>query len=223
MRILKIIAAWAKRCFRVPQESPDRGASGARWLAADATPLGIPILDCSEHARSMVAFSGSAAVAQTFVRLRNLSGEELRGQMPERLQRIECHLEYRFRGEIREARLFTAEQMEDKWDITLLWPHVYYCRSWTGQLVFRATAERIDDRLIFRSIDAGPSEENHTFIVRQVDFLNKTHVLGLNSVFPLPRKLPDDLNTLTAYAFSMYGRRGLYGAYSEDLGIHSQS
>src|SRR5438105_15727096 len=113
MRILKIIAAGAKRCFRIPQEPRDRSASGARWLAADATPLCIPILDCSEHARSMVAFSGSVAVAQTFVRLRNPSGEELRGQMPERSHRIECDVLYPFRGEIRDARLFTADHDED--------------------------------------------------------------------------------------------------------------
>lgn len=102
--------------------------------------------------------------------------------------------------------------MEDKWDICLYDNTLYFARSWTGELWFRAIIEVDGVGLRVTRIDAKGDDfaDRKPFAIRVVDFLIKSHLLGFEVPHPLPSDLPDDPETITTYSFQWYGRRGLF-------------
>ena len=59
---------------------------------------------------------------------------------------------------VREGAVYLAEVMEDKWDVFFYGSALYFARSWSGQLIYRAELERPSGR------------ENEPTVVRE--FLN---------------------------------------------------
>ena len=57
-------------------------------------------------------------------------------------------------GQSRDGPLFVARQMEDKWDIYLYDGHLYFARSWTGELVFRAVIEFAAPQAVLTTVEA---------------------------------------------------------------------
>ena len=84
--------------------------------------------------------------------------------------------------------MFKAEQMEDKWDIYLYDRHLYFCRSWRGELVFRANIEFEEDKVTVTTVEASPTGDGG-LVLQQVNFLINSHLVGLKVLHPLPKKL----------------------------------
>ena len=158
---------------------------GSRWLSSDENPVGIDILDCRMFAMTMMSTTGDQEVALRFSQLRSSVGHEIAGSCPERARRIQCSLDFPLDSPLNEGPLFKAEVMEDKWDIYLLSEHLYFCRSWTGALIFRASVTLSDERMVVSAIETNPSEDND-IVIRQVAFLIWSHVFGRVSLHPLP-------------------------------------
>ena len=111
--------------------------SQVHWLAAGENPFGVELLDCSAFATSMVSTTSSVEVATRFSQLRKANGEHCRGKEPPTPVVTNCRLEYPF-DRRQDGPLFPAEEMEDKWDIYLFDGNLYFARSWTGDLVYKA-------------------------------------------------------------------------------------
>ncbi len=111
--------------------------------------------------------------------------------------------------------------MEDKWDIYLYDARLYFCRSWSGVLAYRANIRVEADKLRVTQIDyAKARAEESVGAVREVDYLIKSHLYGAVVPHPLPRKMPRHPETLALNSFSRFGHRCFYGSYDDTLSIN---
>jgi hypothetical protein len=188
--------------------------SGVKWLGPRENPWEIEVLDCRPMALGMVSTTQDESTALRFLQLRRSSGSELIDALIEGARTIRCNLTYMHPGQITEGPLFKAAEMEDKWDIYFYNGHVLFARSWTGNLGFRATATLAAGFLKLSEIETGIQDED-PLVVRQVNFLMKSHVYGLQVPHPLPRNLGRDPQRLALHSFSYYGRKGLFGSFDE--------
>lgn len=187
------------------------------WLEPDQNSFGLRVLDCRPFSTTMISSTKDPSIAARFTQLRHASGEEHKGRTPENTIVARCDLSYPFNGESREGRLFVAQRMEDKWDIYLYDRHLYFARSWTGELVFRATVQFKEDEAVITEVEASRAKvmDDPTSAVRIVDFLMKTHLYRREYPHPLRHGLPDDKKTLALYSFSEFGRWALYGSFDD--------
>jgi len=189
-----------------------------RWIAASENPFGIEILDCSPITQGMLAITGDVNVAMTFEKLRTSRGLEYLDREPEECCTVACKLEYPPIETPKDGPVFKAATMEDKWDIYLLNSRLYFCRSWSGILGYRANIRSEKDRLYVTQIDFEKARaEEPQEAVRDVDYLIKSHLYGALVPHPLSRKIPRDPQKLAANSFSMFGHRCLYGTYDDTI------
>lgn len=122
-----------------------------RWVPATENPFGVDVLDCSAFAESMVSASSSPEVAKRFMELRASDGEHCRGKDPTIAASARCLLTYPSSAHAQSA-LFRAAEMEEKWDVFLLDGDLNFARSWTGELVYRASMTFEPSRTIVSEI-----------------------------------------------------------------------
>jgi len=187
------------------------------WLGPDENPFHLRVLDCRSFCTTMISTTRDAAIAARFSQLRSASGEEHRGQHPDDAVAAHCDLSFPFNGESRDGPLFVAQQMEDKWDIYLYDGHLYFARSWTGELVFRAAIEFRDRQALVASVEASRAKvmDDPALAVRMVDFLMKTHLYRKEAPHPLPQGFPEDKKILALYSFGEFGRWAYYGSFED--------
>jgi hypothetical protein len=182
-------------------------------MLPDESIFGVETLDCREYATTMLSTTKSREIATRFGELRNLSRDDLRLATFAGSRSMSCNLSYPVPMMPKDGPVFRAAQMEDKWDIYLYEGHLYFCRSWTGQLIYRARIESAQGNTRVNRIDFSPEGENPD-PAEQVHFLIGNHLLGLNAPHPLPRTMGKDPRELALWSFTQYGRRGLYGVTS---------
>jgi len=166
----------------------------------------------------MVSATSDEAVAEQFTQLRSSLGSEIAGSSPEQARQVRCSLSFPLSAPFEEGPLFKAEEMEDKWDIYFLAGQLYFCRSWTGELVFRTAVGLSPESMAVTSIETN-SPEDDDIAVAQVAFLLRSHVLNRLSLHPLPKRFGTDIQALTIYSFSEYGRRGWYGTMEDTVNL----
>jgi hypothetical protein len=187
------------------------------WLEPDRSPIGIRVLDWCPFSTSMISTTKDPAIAAKFTHLRTATLEKHKGKSPEDALTVRCDLRYPFGSKLKDGPLFVAEQMEDKWDIYLQDGHLYFTRSWTGDLVFRASIAFQDHESIVSEIEANRAKvaNDPTLAVHMVDFLVKTHLCRSEAPHPFRPDLPDDKRSLALYSFSEYGRWAFYGSFED--------
>lgn len=202
-------------------ESPDDIFSKLTWLEPDQNPFHLRVLDCRPFSTTMLSVTKDQNIAARFTHLRSSSGEEYRGKRPGDPVTITCALIYSFNGDSRDGPLSVAQAMEDKWDIYLYDGHVYFTRSWTGDLVFRAAIEFTGREAIITAIEAQGARftDDHVLVVRMVDFLVKTHLFRKEAPHPLPEGLPHDNPAIALYSFSEYGRWAYYASFEDTTSV----
>jgi hypothetical protein len=192
-------------------------------VPATENPFGVEIWDCTSFTQSMLSTTGDPQIAARFLHLRASTGAEYRdrpidsaetGAPAEEIAAISCDLAYPYQGEVRDGAVFKAECMEDKWDIYLYSPYLYFVRSWGGQLIYRAKIRAEPGAVRVSQIEVA-SGEDPEFTRQAVDFLIQSHLLGLSVPHPLPQSLPAEAVKIAVYSFSSYGRRCRYGAYGD--------
>lgn len=197
-------------------------------VPANQNPFGVEIWDCSAFTQNTLSTTGDPALALSFVNRRNSTGFECRdqriaagmtGQPAEDVETISCDLAYPYQGDVQDGVVFKAECMEDKWDIYLYSPYLYFVRSWGGQLIYRATLRSEPGLVRVTQIEVARGEEAD-FNRRVVDFLIKSHLFRQDVPHPLPPTLPQEPGQIAVWSFSSFGRRCRYGTYA-DTSNHS--
>lgn len=196
---------------------PDDIFSKLTWLEPDQNPFGMRVLDCRPFSTAMMSSTKDETIAAKFLHLRHSTGEEHRGKQPPDAVVVPCNLIYPFNGESRDGPLFKAQQMEDKWDIYLYDGHLYFARSWTADLVFRAKIDFQKSEAVITSVEANRERvgDDPQLAVRMVDFLMKTHLYRQEAPHPLPKDFPEDNRTIALYSFSEYGRWAFYASFED--------
>ncbi len=195
------------------------------WLEPEQNPFGIRVLDCRPFSTAMIAVTSDPNIAVRFNQLRGARGEEHRGKSPDDSRMVRCALSYPLNGQSRDGPLFLAQQMEDKWDIYLYDGYLYFARSWTGELIFRAAICFKKSEAVLTEVAARQNKvgDDPDLAVRMVDFLMKSHLYGKEVPHPLPRGLPEDKKTLATYSFSQYGRWASFGSFEDTTKVRVES
>ncbi len=192
-----------------------------QWIEASQSPFGILVLDCRSIAHGTVSMARDLQVALKFTNLRNSNGEQHRGSVPSEPLHTDCSLTYPCFDKVGDGPLFVAQEMEDKWDIYLFEGNLYFARSWTGDLIFRAKIDFSGSGSRISSIDAksGAVNKDTSLAIRQVDFLVKSHILKREVPHPVPADYPDDPDKIAIYSLQLYGRWASYATYEETIKI----
>jgi hypothetical protein len=196
---------------------PQQQSFTARWLRPSENVWRLSILDCTEFADGMASFSAARQIADSYSRLRSESGQELSKQDLIPRQSFRCNLAYEINKQPSDGPVFKSRVMEEKWDIYLYDSNLYFCRSWTGELVHCAVVETEPKRLRIVSVQSFQNLPDK-LAVRQVDFLCKSHLLLAVALHPLLLELGHDAEKQARYTFGCYGCKGRYGTLEETLG-----
>ncbi|MBN1266504.1 MAG: hypothetical protein JXA25_13490 [Anaerolineales bacterium] len=189
--------------------------SSVNWVEADQNPYGLRMLDCRSVTSNLVSSSQDQAVVDQFLLLRSQQAERLTGQAPEDSVTLPCSLQYPSMDKLPNGLNYRAEVLEDKWDILHTGEYLYFLRSWTGHLVFRAHLLPAEDSLQvdWIQVEANMLTEETSYSICQVDFLIKSHLYRREVPHPVPVELPDELSDVVLFSFSQYGRWAFYASY----------
>jgi hypothetical protein len=185
---------------------------GVRFVPATENAHGVDLWDCAVFTHSTISTTSDPSIASQFVRLRGSLGGEYKSQRPASASVMDCTLAYPVTQSFVDGPLFKASEMEDKWDIYYFEPHIYFVRSWTGHLIYRATARFEGQRMIITRIECAGGHESESGR-RTIDYLVKSHVLGGTALHPLPYDLPADPTRVASASFASFGRRCAHGTY----------
>ncbi len=117
--------------------------------------------------------------------------------------------------------LFKAEEMEDKWDIYQFDDYLYFVRSWTDDLVLRASLRFNGSQAVIFKVLANLErvKGEGLFALQTADFLIKRLLYRYQAPHPLPANLKNKSpEELALFSFSFFGRGGLYGTFEDTLG-----
>ena len=224
------MSAWWRKKTPAPPHAPVAAPAGpdplaqVGWVSATKNPFGVDLLDCRAFTGSTTAFAKDPKVTDSFAMLRRSKGDEHRGAPPEQEAICPCDLRYAHNGQVEDGPLFKAEVMEDKWDIYLYDNYLYFARSWTGTLEYRArvTFDEREAHVVAVEARREMVEDDPAYAVAAVDFLIRSHLYGQPIPHPLPRSAGEDPRQLAVLSFSMYGRKALYGTFADTTRVRMQ-
>ena len=161
----------------------------ARWLQPNENLWRLPVLDCTQYADGMMSFTGNSEVAKKYGELRGTSGQELLRLDFKPAQRFSCDLTYKIDKRPTAGPVFKSRVMEEKWDIYLYEEGLFFCRSWSGELIYRAAAKCEPPTLKISIVEMESSQQlPEKLAVRQVDFLIKSHLMLATALHPFARR-----------------------------------
>ncbi len=108
-----------------------------------------------------------------------------------------------------------AKEMEDKWDI-YCWNNImYFARSWTGEVVYKAHINVSETKFSIYKIEYVESKytlSDTTLVIDDVHFIVISYLFG--KIFPhrIPRSLVND-SEIALYSFSQFGRNCWYATH----------
>ncbi len=182
------------------------------WIAADANPWGVPVLDVRPVTATMLSTTTDAKCAENAVSFGQELGLGFVGVAPFVDRATACDLRYRTEATLLDGVLFTPREMEDKWALFLHQGQVLGVRSWTRTVTLVAEVFQGDGELRVTRIrgafqDAGEPAE---FTVRSFDALLRTHAIGAAWPVPLPAGFEADPYRAAIWCMSLYGRKAAF-------------
>jgi len=185
----------------------------------EENPYNKRILDIRSLTQTMVSTTTNKSVAEMFNRQRHSIGEELIGCEIQGCQTINAELVYNHNGTKLAGATYKAEAMEDKWDIYGWNDVIYFTRSWTGELVYKAFINITETNLKIYKIEFSPNnytQDDISIVVNTVHFLMMT--LALKNVYPhkVPKTIIADKD-IAIYSYSLFGRNSWYATYDNIL------
>jgi hypothetical protein len=200
-----------------PIAPPNKQKITARWIQPKENLWRLPVLDCTQYADGMMSFTDAPEVAKKYGELRRASGEELPRLDFKSAQHFACNLTYKIDKRPADGPLFKSRVMEEKWDIYLYDEGLFFCRSWSGELIYRAAAKCEPPALKISMVESS-QQLPESLAVRQVDFLIKSHLMLATALHPLPADLGRDEEKQAMHSFTCYGAKGRYGTLEETIG-----
>jgi hypothetical protein len=193
-----------------------------KWLERDQNPYTVRCLDVRSFTTTMISTAVDQKQAQKFKELRTSMGKHLGGKLPDDMSHVDCQLVYPHQGATRDGPLFLAKEMEDKWDVFLFDGALFFTRSWSGVLVYRAEITFMDTQAIISSIDSLPIgvQGGAWLAICAVDFLVKSLLYRREAPHTIPPSVPDDDMGIAAYSFREYGRWASYATFEDTTRIN---
>lgn len=183
----------------------------------ESNPFNKKILDIRALTQTMLSWTKDESVARLFLRLRESIGQELINAEIYGSKTVEVYLVYPHNGSKIEGAAYKAKCMEDKWDIYSWNGIIYFTRSWTGEIIYKAYINVTDTDFSIYKIEYHPDEYNSqdiSFVESNVHFLIKTLAFGII----YPHKVPATLLTekdIALYSFNQFGHNCWYATFED--------
>ena len=176
-------------------------------------PFDARILNVLPVTQTMTSVSKDPEVARRFVELRGSDGTELRDSEITDAQTVSIGLEVHVHNGFVDGPLFKSGAMEEKWDIYAYDSVLYFARSWSGDLIYKAPFAQSGGAIKIESVEVSA---NHADKVDQtLFFLLTSHVLGQPWPNPIPDEGPSDPNEIALLSYSLFGRKACAATYSD--------
>jgi hypothetical protein len=129
-------------------------------------------------------------------------------------------LHYRIDRVLADGALFLPKDMDQKWAIFFHKNKILFVRSWTRQVQAIAEVPTEGQEAIITGLQGtfGGAEEDATFSVQVLDYLMRSHALGLQYPAPLPPSLDHALDKAAGWCFSMFGNLAHFATPSKLTG-----
>ncbi|MEZ5304232.1 MAG: hypothetical protein R3F11_26855 [Verrucomicrobiales bacterium] len=136
------------------EPDPDAWVSDLVWLDASDTenPFGQEVLDCRRVALGFTSTTSDPIIADSFIRLRSDDGRSGVGALPENAFSVDADLRFPYNGDREDGVIFSAKEMEDKWDFYAYDSRLYIRRSWTGVLLHVAELRYTGSEVVVEKI-----------------------------------------------------------------------
>ncbi|MCC6372189.1 MAG: hypothetical protein IT236_14390 [Bacteroidia bacterium] len=205
-----------------PEKAPDVTENNYRFKWYDLgpdNPFNKKILDCRGFTETMLSTTSDQSVAISFNQQRHRLGKDLIGLEFPVSETVDCELVYPHNGEQIEGTHVKAQQMEDKWDVYFQKEVIYFVRSWTGELWFKAFFRMDSDKFTVYKVAFEKGDnffQNKSFALNAVHFLIKTWCFG--KIFPhqVPANVSSEMD-IALISFSMYGKNCWYATHEDIL------
>lgn len=190
----------------------ERQAYGVHWLDSSENPWTVPVLDVRPVTLGMISTTTDPAMARNAISFRGDTGISFADASVPNPRRTPAHLRYATGGYLADGVLFIADQMEHKWAVFFHRDRLLFVRSWLRELHVAAHVRRGDGYVeieqiegVFTSVDEPPALTEAI-----MDFIVRSHVLGLVHPAPLAIAVGDDLDGAGLWCFSMFGNLAWY-------------
>jgi hypothetical protein len=194
------------------------------WLSEADNPFSMPVMDCrSICGQSLFYAFGDRATG--LMALLDIGGDtdeaELRARLTTEPVTTRVALGYpRVAGDRpADGPLVIAKQMEDLWNIYLFGNSLYFTRSWTGEVRHRAHVSFFNRAMFITAIEtfAAAVPEDDTFAVRQVDYLVKAALCGMQTPAPIPARISPDPHPIAQFTLTEYGHLAGFASLGETM------
>lgn len=187
------------------------------WLPAAQNPWQVPLLDVRGLTQQVTAWSRNPQAASNAISFDSEDGLAFADQHPESARRIPLALRYRRDRLLADGPLFLPRCMEHKWALFHHGGAIQIVRSWQRQVVAIARTAQSGEWLDVTELHGSLTDDDEApeFAARSLDFLVRSHVLGVVHPAPLPDELAADAQKAATYCFSLYGNRALFATHHD--------
>jgi hypothetical protein len=147
-------------------------------------PWSIPVIDVRRTTQLSIAASENPQAAKNNASYQGDDGSSFIGKRPADATTVASELRYRTDGRLHPGPLFLPSALEQKWAVFFHDNMMMFVRSWERELTLLATVSQADDELTITSVIGSLPDGWNTVAV--VDFILRTHVIGMHYPVPMP-------------------------------------
>jgi len=191
------------------------------WIEAAETPWGVPVLDVRAVTQNMISTSSDPQCAANAISFGRDDGSAFAADEPASPRVIGALMRFRVNAPLADGALFRPREMEHKWAIFHHQQRILFVRSWTRKLHAIAeltSGEGYVEITRIRGVFTDP-EESPLFTTMAVDFLLRSHALGMVYPAPLPEGMEASPQQAALWCFQMFGNLALCATH-EIIPVH---
>jgi hypothetical protein len=181
------------------------------WVEAAETPWGVPVLDVRAVTENLISTSADPQCAANAISFGRDDGSAFAAEEPASPRLIGALMRFRVGGPLRDGALFRPRVMEHKWAIFHRQQRILFVRSWTRKLHAIAELTPHEGYVEITRIRGvfTDTEESPLFTTMALDFILRSHALGMVYPAPLPEGMEQSPLEAAMWCFQMFGNRAL--------------
>lgn len=194
-----------------PAEEKKSDLPDIEWVPAEKNQWKVPVLDVRPVTQTYLSTSTNPECAENAVSYGRDDGISFTKQTPDVQREISADLSYRIDRILAPGALFIPGVMEHKWALYFHGGRILCIRSWVRKLVVSAQVECGDGLARVVSIQGSFTGDNEDddFKVRTMDYLLRSHALGLLFPVPLPPDFDKDPKFAAMWCMNTFGKLAL--------------
>lgn len=186
------------------------------WIEAAETPWGVPVLDVRAVTQNMISTSADPQCAANALSFGGDDGSAFAADEPASPRVIGALVPYRVNAPLADGALFRPREMEHKWAIFHYQQRILFVRSWTRKLHAIAELSSHEGYVEVNRIHGvfSDTEESPLFTTMALDYLLRSHALGMVYPAPLPEGLEETPLEAALWCFQMFGNLALCATHA---------